>query len=217
MCILSPEIEHLVLDKIRGSLKNNIGNCEIYELVKLVLICKSFKMHFNPILQEINASPIGWAIQHEHRQVFEYWFEIVKIWVSGCNSKYFGVGVGVGVVCEEYAQKLKGNIEVRRNAVKDGDCEGDRLKCSDLYDQFSRYVFSLAGKHDVSSGFLKYLWMLLHKNGFSRFSLEEYFAACKKKPVKDREFFRTDLLRDSSALNVLYHIEMNYMCGPVSS
>jgi len=203
MCILRPEIEYLVLNDILDSLKENITKCNLCKIVKLALVCKDFNTFLSPFLQEINKNPIEWSIQHENKKIFEFWFSIAKIWVGDKGSTHY---------CEnkEHIKKLQENVNFDKyNKTCKSEKDNNREK-------FSRYIFSSAGKHNVNEEFLKYLWMILHKNGFYRFSLQDYFENCKEKHKKDRKSFRKDLLSDNSALNVIYHIEMYYTYSNIS-
>ena len=186
MRFLQAEIEHHILSRIKESFLSNTSRCRTCELVNLTLVCEAFKLQFYPILQEINSDPVGWSIQNEHRRLFEYWFEVAKVWADGCR-------------------------EPRGRYIEKFLC-GSNLDFRNKHDEFSSLVFSLAGKHDVTSEFLKFLWITLHENGFPRFSMKDYFDALGVEPTKDIDAMREELLKDNSSLNVLYHIERNYMC-----
>lgn len=202
MCILIQEIEYLVLNEIFGSLKENITKDNLCKIVDLALVCKDFNNFIFPFLQELNTNPIEWSIQYENKEIFEFWFSISKIWFGDNNLTYN--------YCKdkEYIKKLQGIINFDKCNNTCNNKKNNKTK-----ENFSRYVFSLAGKHNVSQEFLKYLWMTLNKNGFYRFSLEDYFENRKEKYQECKKPYRIDLLSDNSALNIIYYIEMYYTYG----
>lgn len=210
MCILRPEIEHLVLDRLESDVFLHPKDCQFYELVNLSLVSKAFKMRFYPILQEINADPVRWAISREHKALFRYWFEVARVWASADDSD-IGDIPGCGSI--GYRPRDKSNLfdDSLRNHKEARKFPKNREK----YDYYSRFIFSLAGECGASRDFVKFLWMLLCKNGFKSFTLEDYFLTAGEKPIIDIASFRKEMLKDNSAHNVLYHIEWNYMCARV--
>lgn len=210
MCILRPEIEYLVLDRLENEIRLHPEDCQFCELVNLSLVSKAFKMRFYSALQEINTDPIRWAISQEHKALFRYWFEIAKVWASADDSD-----IGDLPGSADYRPRDKLNLfdDSPRNHK---EAESRRFpKNREKYEYYSRFIFSLAGECGVSRDFVKFLWMLLCKNGFKSFTLEDYFLAAGEKPIIDIASFRKEMLKDNSALNVLYHIEWNYMCARV--
>lgn len=211
MCILRPEIEHVVLDRLeRDIFLNSKQDFQFYELVNLSLVSKAFKTRFYPTLQEINTDPVKWSISQEHKALFRYWFELARVWASSEDSD-IGDIPGCGYVGYRSQDRSYLFQDPLTNYKEDLKFSNNREK----YYYYSRFIFSLAGECGVSQDFVKFLWMLLRKNGFASHALEEYFLAAGKKSIIDISSFRKEMLKDNSALNVLYHIEWNYICARV--